>query len=69
MPTRRGRWRDFPMFPTAYYEGTALYVDVASARFLLAMKLFAFRVESDADDVAFLYRQVGLLPSRRGSSW
>jgi len=44
---------------TRYYEGDSLTVDVASARYLLAMKLFASRVEIDADDIAFLYRQVG----------
>jgi hypothetical protein len=42
-----------------YYTGSALTVDVASAHFLLAMKLFASRVELDAEDIAFLYRQVG----------
>jgi hypothetical protein len=45
--------------PTRYYEGDSLTVDVASARYLLAMKLFASRVEIDADDIAFRYRQVG----------
>jgi Nucleotidyltransferase of unknown function (DUF6036) len=44
---------------TRCYEGDSLTVDVASARYLLAMKLFASRVEIDADDIAFLYRQVG----------
>jgi Nucleotidyltransferase of unknown function (DUF6036) len=42
-----------------FYSGAALNVDVASARYLLAMKLFSSRVETDADDIAFLYRQVG----------
>lgn len=42
-----------------YFEGAALNVDVASARYLLALKLFASRVETDADDIAFLYGQVG----------
>lgn len=49
-----------------YYSGTALNVDVASARFLLAMKLFASRVEIDADDIAFLYRQVGFTTVEEG---
>jgi hypothetical protein len=44
---------------TRYYDGGSLTVDVASPRYLLAMKLFASRVETDADDIAFLYRQVG----------
>ena len=35
-------------------------MDVASARYLLALELFASRVETDADDIAFLYRWVGL---------
>jgi hypothetical protein len=42
-----------------FYERDALTVDVASARYLLAMKLFASRVETDEDDIAFLYRQLG----------
>ncbi|THJ74556.1 hypothetical protein E7Y31_10775, partial [Candidatus Frankia alpina] len=32
-----------------------LTVDVASAECLLAMKLFASRVETDAEDIAFLF--------------
>ena len=36
-----------------------LLVDVASAEYLLAMKLFSSRVETDADDIALLYREVG----------
>jgi Nucleotidyltransferase of unknown function (DUF6036) len=42
-----------------YYEAPGLLVDVASAEYLLAMKLFASRVETDADDIALLYRAVG----------
>jgi hypothetical protein len=42
-----------------YYQSDALTVDVASARYLLAMKLFSSRVENDADDIMFLYRQLG----------
>jgi hypothetical protein len=34
-------------------------VDVASAEYLLAMKLFSSRAEADADDIALLYRAVG----------
>lgn len=49
-----------------YYAGEALTVDVASARFLLAMKLLASRVETDADDIAFLYRQVGFTTVEEG---
>lgn len=49
-----------------YYTGSALNVDVASARYLLAMKLFASRVETDADDIAFLYRQVGFTTVEQG---
>lgn len=49
-----------------YYAGSALNVDVASARYLLAMKLFASRVETDADDIAFLYRQVGFTTVAQG---
>jgi len=49
-----------------YYEGRALTVDVASPRYLLAMKLFASRVEADADDIAFLYQQVGFTTVEEG---
>ncbi|SBW24436.1 hypothetical protein FDG2_4155 [Candidatus Protofrankia californiensis] len=41
---------------TRYFEADHLTVDVASAEYLLAMKLFASRVEADAEDIAFLYR-------------
>lgn len=51
---------------TRYYDGSALTVDVASPRYLLAMKLFASRVEADADDIAFLYRQVGFTTVEQG---
>jgi hypothetical protein len=49
-----------------YYAGEALNVDVASPRFLLAMKMFSSRVETDADDIAFLYRQVGFTTVQEG---
>ena len=49
-----------------YFEGAALNVDVASARYLLALKLFASRVETDADDIAFLYGQVGFTTVEEG---
>lgn len=42
-----------------FYSSPSLTVDVASARFLLAMKLFSSRVESDAADIMLLYRQLG----------
>jgi DNA-binding NarL/FixJ family response regulator len=44
---------------TRYFDSEHLRVDIASARYLLAMKLFASRVESDAEDILFLYREVG----------
>lgn len=49
-----------------HFEGAALNVDVASPRYLLALKLFASRVETDADDIAFLYRQVGFTTVEEG---
>jgi hypothetical protein len=49
-----------------YYASDALTVDVASARYLLAMKLFSSRVENDADDIMFLYRQVGFTTVEEG---
>jgi hypothetical protein len=43
-----------------YFEAPGLLVDVASAEYLLAaMKLFSSRAETDADDIALLYREVG----------
>jgi hypothetical protein len=42
-----------------FYASDALTVDVASPRYLLAMKLFSSRVEIDANDIMFLYRQLG----------
>jgi hypothetical protein len=44
---------------TRYFEADHLTVDVASAEYLLAVKLFASRVEADAEDIAFLYRTLG----------
>ncbi|MGH3472182.1 MAG: DUF6036 family nucleotidyltransferase [Nocardioidaceae bacterium] len=41
------------------FEGEFLQVGVASARFLLAMKLLAARVERDQDDIRTLYRLCG----------
>lgn len=49
-----------------FYASDALTVDVASARCLLAMKLFSFRVENDAGDIAFLYRQLGYTTVEQG---
>lgn len=42
-----------------YFEAPGLLVDVASAEYLLAMKLFSSRVEADADDIALLYKEIG----------
>jgi hypothetical protein len=40
-------------------EAPGLLVEVASAEYLLATKLFSSRVEADAEDIALLYREVG----------
>jgi hypothetical protein len=49
-----------------FYSSGSLNVDVASARYLLAMKLFSARVENDADDIMFLYRQLGFATVEEG---
>ncbi|GAA2371001.1 hypothetical protein Cme02nite_44810 [Catellatospora methionotrophica] len=49
-----------------FYASASLNVDVASARYLLAMKLFSARVENDADDIMFLYRQLGFTTVEEG---
>lgn len=45
---------------STYFSSPSLRVDVASPRYLLAMKLFASRVEIDSNDVTLLYRLLGL---------
>ncbi|MGH3155869.1 MAG: hypothetical protein ACRDNF_04735 [Streptosporangiaceae bacterium] len=49
-----------------FYSSDSLIVDVASPRYLLAMKLFAARAEIDADDISLLYRQVGFTTVEEG---
>jgi hypothetical protein len=49
-----------------FYASDSLTVDVASPRYLLAMKLFSSRVESDAGDIMFLYRQLGFTTVEQG---
>lgn len=51
---------------TRYFEAPGLLVDVASAEYLLAMKLFSSRVESDADDIRLLYDAVGFRTVEQG---
>jgi Nucleotidyltransferase of unknown function (DUF6036) len=47
------------------YESDALHVDVASPRYLLAMKLLASR-EQDVDDIVLLYRLCGFTSVTEG---
>ena len=49
-----------------FYSSDSLIVDVASPRYLLAMKLFAARAEIDADDITLLYRQLGFTTVEEG---
>lgn len=49
-----------------YLTAPGLRVDVASPRYLLAMKLFAARPESDADDIKVLYQFLGFTTVEEG---
>lgn len=49
-----------------FLELPGLRVDVASPRYLLAMKIFAGRVESDAEDIKILYRLCGYTKASEG---
>ncbi|WP_218619608.1 hypothetical protein [Nocardiopsis flavescens] len=49
-----------------FFESPALRVDVASPQYLLAMKLLAARVETDADDIRFLYGKCGFTTVSEG---
>jgi len=49
-----------------FFSAPGISVDVASPRYLLAMKLFSSRVESDTDDIKFLYRLVGFSTVEEG---
>jgi hypothetical protein len=48
------------------YEGEHLSVAAASARYLLAMKLLASRVERDRDDINLLYKMCGFTTVEEG---
>lgn len=48
------------------YESPSLRVDVASPRYLLAMKLLAVRAGADTEDIAALYRLSGLTTVEEG---
>jgi hypothetical protein len=49
-----------------FYSSDSLIVDVASPRYLLAMKPFAARAEIDADDIILLYRQLAFTTVDQG---
>jgi hypothetical protein len=49
-----------------YFEAPGLSVDVASPRYLLAMKLLSSRAEIDAEDIALLYRHLGYTTVEQG---
>lgn len=45
--------------PLVGFSSSSLQVEIASPEYLLAMKLFASRPESDIDDIIFLYEHLG----------
>lgn len=51
-----------------YFEAPGLLVDVASSEYLLAMKLFSSRAETDAEDIAFAVPG-GWISHRKASPW
>lgn len=51
---------------SVYFSSASLRVDVASPRYLLAMKLFASRVETDTADIRLLYQLLGLTTVEEG---
>jgi hypothetical protein len=52
--------------PRTVYESASLYVQVASPRYLLAMKLFSGRSARDHDDAVKLWRIVGFTQADQG---
>lgn len=52
--------------PRAVFESESLLVQVASARYLLAMKLLAARDDRDLDDAAMLFNRVGVTTGQDG---
>ncbi len=52
--------------PTTVFESEALLVQVASPKYLLAMKLHASRDERDLDDAATLFLRLGYTTAEQG---
>ena len=52
--------------PIPVYESPGLAVAAGSARYLLALKLLASRVEQDVDDIRFLFGELGLTTPAEG---
>jgi hypothetical protein len=48
------------------FSTPSLTVTIASPRYLLAMKIFASRVDQDADDIKVLYRLCGFTTAEQG---
>lgn len=62
----KGFMPNIPETPTTVFESDSVLIQVASPKFLLAMKLLAVRNEQDIDDAVKLYRLAGFTTAEQG---